>query len=230
MSTSLPQAPTAAFAIAIVLVVAVFAGAVIKVVVTIAATGAVGLVWADVIVFAPIHHAVSTAIEFPSKGTLGDALAIAQGVSAVALAIINCVVAFPVWLALRVGRTNEIGGTPVVDAVATAIELLSIRAHRDTLSIVELGSSLARFAFVVREQDLIGRATAITLAGRAGLGRNQITGAHKAGNFASDGQVRANVRAQISDTRSRGTGSLDGNGQLITGSSQLGAASSRSST
>ena len=229
---SLPQAPTAAFAIAVVLVVSVFTGAVIKVVVAVAATGAVRLGRTNIIVQAPIHHAVSTAIKFPSNRALGDTLAFAQGESAVALAVINAVVALTVRLALGVGRTKEIGVAPIVDAKATGVQFLAIGANRDTLFIFVHGPSLARFALVLGDQYLIGRTDAITLAGRASHGRNQITGARKAHGvlFAVDGQIRANVRAQISGTWRWGTGRLNGNVQRRAGRSQLGAASSRSGT
>jgi hypothetical protein len=148
---SLPKAPSAFFAVSVVLVVSVFAGAVIKVVVALTTTGTVGLVRAGVIVMAPIDHAVSTGIEFPSQWTLGDAFAVAQVESYVALAIIDRVVAFSVRHALRVGRTNEVGIAPVVDTVAAAIEFFPERAHGDTLSIFEDRASLARFAVILSD-------------------------------------------------------------------------------
>ena len=152
-------------------------------------------------------------------------------VSVFAGAVIEIIVAISATGAVGLVRADKVVVTPVVDTVAAAIEFLSIRAHGNTHSVVEDGSSLARFAMAVADQDLLGGAGTFVLASRAGLGWDQLTRAPKAaGGFAGDGQLRASIQAQIGYTRSRGTGGLNINVQVRTRSSQLGAASSRSST
>ena len=208
------------FAEAKELVVSVFAGAVIEIIVAIFATGAVGLVRADVVVVAPVVDTVAAAIEFLTIRARGDTLSVFEDRASLTFAT-------------AVADQDLIGGTGTFVLAGRAglgcdqITRARVAHNRDTLSVFEFGSSLT-LAIAVADQDLIGGTGTFVLAGRAGRGWDQLARARKAaGGFAGDGQLRASIQAQIGYTRSRGTGGLNINVQVCTRSSQLGAASSR---
>jgi hypothetical protein len=98
------------------------------------------------------------------------------------------------------------GGTGLCwDQLARALE-----AAGHTHSVVEVEVSLARLTHVVANIYPLGRTRAVAFAGGTGLCWDQLTRALEAFSFACDGQLRANVRAQVGHTRSCGAGGLNG--------------------